>query len=151
MTIAIPPPLPLFTGRYRTFRPEFGVPVRITVGAPRNFRHSYDQALALAPYELMRPPYKGIDDIDIETRVYRARLATHEDDILAQLEELAAKYSGQAAVLLCYEDVLGGQACHRRWAAEWLGERFGWDVPEIDPARDAKIDPNGGAVLPFPE
>lgn len=131
MTNPPAPPMPLATSRYAGFNPDWGVPVRITVGPPRGFRHPHEQALALAPYELFKPPYKGIDDVHVEQLVYTRRLESHTDEILAQLAAVAAKHPGRRAVLLCFENVLAGEACHRRWAAEWFKLRFGWDVPEI--------------------
>lgn len=121
----------LATSRYQDYRPEWGVAVRITVGRPRFFPHPYGEALSLAPYELFQPPYKGIDNIDVERRVYRERLERYEQRILAELTAIADRNPGKALILLCFENVNAGQDCHRRWAAEWFSERFGWVVPEI--------------------
>lgn len=144
-----PPPLRLFTSRYQFFRPEFGVPIGITVGRPRFVRYAFERVSALAPHELFKPPYKDIDDVVVERRVYRERLVTHEGLILEQLAEVAARYPGQIGVLLCFEDVLAGQACHRRWAAEWFAERFGWDIPEMVPAPPQPQPGHDQGVLPF--
>jgi|GEM_PF-1062861 len=135
-------PMELATSRYAGFNPAWGVPVRITVGAPRGFRHSYAQVLALAPYELFKPPYKGIDDVKVEQLVYNRRLDAHAGEILTQLRAIAAQYPGQRAVLLCYENVNAGEACHRRWAAEWFTARYGWHIPEIDPRNPGDQPPS---------
>lgn len=38
-------------------------------------------------------------------------------------------------VLLCYENVHRGEVCHRRMAAEWIEQRSGLVVPEVEPAQ----------------
>lgn len=124
-------PMPLATSRYQDYRPEHGVPIRITVGHPRFFKHKYETAMALAPHELFKPPYKGIDDIPTETLVYNRRLNEHAAEILAQLRAVAARHPGQTGVLLCYEKVNQGEACHRRWFATWAETMWGWNIPEI--------------------
>ncbi|WP_228980157.1 DUF488 family protein [Streptomyces sp. DH12] len=135
--IDVAQPLDLATGRYQDWREEAGVPIGITVGRPRFVRYRYIQIQALAPWELMRPPLKGIDDIPIERRVYRQRLTRHEAEILAALREVARSYPTLPGVLLCYEKVNQGEACHRRWAAEWFLERYGWEVPELPDPQSA--------------
>ena len=72
------------------------LPVGITTaGRPRFVRYQYLTIKALAPWELMRGPLKGIDDIPIERRVYRDRLRVHEDEILAALHEIAEVHPGR--------------------------------------------------------
>ncbi|MFZ3595063.1 hypothetical protein [Streptomyces sp. BH104] len=129
-------PLPLATSRYQDWRPEHGVPIGITVGRPRFVRYPFLQIKALAPWELFKPPYKGIDNVEIERRVYRERLQIHREEILAGLVEVAEGHPGQRGVLLCFENVNKGEECHRRWAAEWFIEVYGWDVPEIKDGPD---------------
>ncbi|MER6828841.1 hypothetical protein [Streptosporangium sp. NPDC000563] len=124
-------PLLLTTGRYKDFDPKYGVAIRITVGRPRFVRYPYEEALSLAPHELFKPPYKDIDDIPTERWVYNKRLAEHEAAILEELRSVARKHPGRGGVLLCYENVNAGEACHRRWAAEWFKQRYGWNIPEI--------------------
>ncbi|MEZ0073564.1 hypothetical protein [Planotetraspora sp. GP83] len=131
MSVRILQPMPLATSRYQDFRPEFGVPIRITVGHPKFFTIPYERAMSLAPVELFQPPYKNIDDIPTEKWVYNKRLNEHQAAILRELEAIAAKYPGTTGVLLCYENVNKGEACHRRWAAEWFEQKYGWQVPEI--------------------
>lgn len=135
-------PLRLATSSYQNWREDSEyLPVGITTGRPRFVRYQYLTIKALAPWELMRGPLKGIDDIPIERRVYRERLRVHEDEILAALHEIAQVHPGAPAVLMCFEAVAEkGEACHRRWFAEWAHERYGWDVPELAA--------NGGAVRP---
>ncbi|MEU0181435.1 hypothetical protein ABZ312_09625 [Streptomyces sp. NPDC006207] len=137
--IDVPQPLQLATSRYQNWRQEAGyLPLGITVGKPRFVRYPYISISVLAPHELFRPPYKNIDNVPIERRVYRERLRAFEDDILIALREVADGHPDTPGVLMCFEDVNGGEACHRQWAAEWFGQRFGWDVPELP-------DPDGTA------
>ncbi|MFE4796218.1 hypothetical protein ACFRFL_14140 [Streptomyces sp. NPDC056708] len=124
-------PMELATSRYQEFKPEHGLPIGITVGRPRFVRYPYVSISSLAPHELFRAPYKGIDNIEIERRVYFERLVHFRDRILGDLQEVAEGHPGKRGVLLCFENVNHGEACHRRWAAEWFAEHYGWDVPEI--------------------
>jgi rubrerythrin len=38
-------------------------------------------------------------------------------------------------VLLCYENVVKGERCHRRMFAAWWEKRTGEEVPELAPAQ----------------
>ncbi|MFF7603233.1 hypothetical protein [Streptomyces mirabilis] len=143
--------LELATTRYQNWRPDSGyLPVGITVGRPRFVRYSYESIPALAPHELMRGPLANINNIEIERKVYFARLRVYESEILAALQELARRYPDTPACLMCFEDVNGKDGpngCHRRWYAQRAGERYGWDIPELPnpagvaPARQAKPKP----------
>lgn len=119
----------LATGNYRTFESPMGVPVRITVGAPRwpldyELRHFIRR---LAPWGLMK---LGGEEF---VQAYRERLDRLDVDALAErFEVISAEEGGQRLVLLCYEDVLGGQLCHRRVWADWWYERTGQLIPEIE-------------------
>ncbi|WP_225846913.1 hypothetical protein [Streptomyces sp. HPF1205] len=132
-------PMPLATSRYQNWRPEHGIPIGITVGRPRFVRYEFLRVSSLAPHELFKPPYKDIDDIPVERQVYRERLVTHREEILADLTAIAQAHPDQTGVLLCFEDVNKGEACHRRWAAKWFEEEYGWTVPELgtEPAKTA--------------
>ncbi|GGQ50015.1 hypothetical protein GCM10010250_22020 [Streptomyces althioticus] len=131
-------PMGLATTRYQNWRESTGhLPVGITVGRPRFVRFSYETIPALAPFELMRGPLAKVNDVAIERKVYFARLKVYESEILAALQELARRYPDTPACLMCFEDVNGGEACHREWAAEWFGKRFGWTVPELPDPADA--------------
>jgi hypothetical protein len=122
----------LATGRYQTFRPELGVPVRTTVGTPRfPLRYELDEFVRqLAPWGLFG---KELSD-DEFTVLYRERLEKIGVDVLrAEFEAIAARNDGKRLVLLCFEDVLAGQPCHRRTFAAWWAERTGQVVPELEP------------------
>jgi hypothetical protein len=139
-------PMELATTRYQNWRTELGfLPVGITVGRPRFVRYAYESIPALAPFELMKGPLAGVNNIEIERKVYYARLRVYESEILAALQELARRYPDTPACLMCFEDVNGKDGpdgCHRRWYAQWAGERYGWDIPELpNPAWVAPAQP----------
>ncbi|MCX4458604.1 hypothetical protein OOK58_42605 [Streptomyces sp. NBC_01728] len=147
-------PLPLVTTRYQSWKPELGyLPVGVTVGKARFFRHSHESIPALAPVELMRGPLKGIDNIAVERIVYFERLRVYEHEILAALQELAARYPDTPACLMCFEDVNAGLDCHRRWYSEWAAARYGWEIPELPnpagtaPARPSRPKPEAPPTL----
>jgi hypothetical protein len=51
-----------------------------------------------------------------------------------RLQEIAGEAGAPGCVLLCFEDVLVGEHCHRRLVAEHWGARTGVVVPELEPA-----------------
>jgi hypothetical protein len=123
----------LATGRYQSFDPAQGVPVRTTVGRPR-FRLGYElkhEIRELAPVGLM-----NLDGAEFEA-AYRARLDRLDLGALVErFEAISAAEGGQRVVLLCFEDVWAGQACHRRTFAAWFEEQpDGWSVPELEPGQ----------------
>ncbi|MER6367395.1 hypothetical protein ABT255_03270 [Streptomyces mirabilis] len=146
--IEVRQPMELATTRWHNWKPELGfLPVGITVGRPRFVRFSYESIPALAPHELMKGVLRGIDNIAVERIVYFERLRLYEHEILAALQELARRYPGTPACLMCFEDVngeAGPNGCHRRWYSEWAAARYGWEIPElpnpawVTPARPAK-------------
>lgn len=128
-------PMPLYTASYRTWRPEFGVPVRITVGRPKPnyFPHPYEEWLTLAPWELFQHGRYLEQPLDVELRLYRQRLHKRKARMVEEAAALAARVDGVGAVLLCYEDVWRGEICHRRWFADWAVEHLGWEIRELTP------------------
>ena len=115
------------TGRYQTWRPEHGVPIRTTVGAPKFWRGpDLVDGRIMAPYGLLS------DDLstDEARRRYRRRLDDRADPVMATLVAIATEHPGQRLVLLCFENVHAGEECHRRWLADWLADRYGIEVPE---------------------
>lgn len=133
-------PLPLTTTRYQNWRETSGLPVGVTVGRPRFWRGALINVSVLAPHELFLPRFKNINNIPIERRVYWERLRVCEHEILAALQELARQYPDTPATLMCFEDVngkAGPDGCHRRWFAQWVEARFGWEIPELPTPEDA--------------
>jgi hypothetical protein len=117
----------LATCSYRAYVPAMGVPVITSLGVPRGFPPA-ERLGSLMPYWIF-----GNDAYDADPeaarKAYRHRLHQRSAHILDRLAELSEKYPDQLLVLLCWEaDVT---ACHRGWAAQWLHDRHGIDVPEI--------------------
>jgi len=125
MTTSLTPPMPmpLYTASYRSWRAEFGVPVRITVGRPKAqyFPHGYEELLTLAPWELFQHGRYIEQPLEVELRLYRARLHKRKARLIEEIAALSARIDGVGAVLCCYENVWKGEICHRRWFADWRG------------------------------
>lgn len=116
----------LTTASYRTYRPEWGLAIRTSVGPARWFRHAHVHARTLTPYGI----FSVIDDRDDYTAAYVARLDRHGRAVLDELDRLTG---GAGGVLLCHCNLSRpGAWCHRNLASGWLVERFGLDVPEHD-------------------
>jgi hypothetical protein len=75
----------------------------------------------------------------VARRRYQDRLEEKTDQFVAALADVARQHPAERLCVLCFEDVLAGQDCHRRWFAEWFERRFGVVVPELVDAdrRDA--------------
>jgi hypothetical protein len=118
----------LVTSRYQTWRPDDGVPIRTTVGAPKFWRGpDLVDGRITAPYGLLSEELPT----DEARRRYRQRLDDRADCVVATLASIATRHPDQTLCLLCYEDVHAGEECHRRWLAEWLDDRYGIEVPEV--------------------
>ena len=90
------------------------VPVSIARGSPRWF--TGQQELRLAPTRAM---------LKMQKPDYDAAFA----EILAKLDPAEIYETlGENAVLLCWEKP--GEACHRRFVAEWLEAALGVEIPE---------------------
>lgn len=117
----------LCTGRYQTWRPSQGVPIRSTVGEPKFWRHGpLVFVRQLAPWGLM----DQLDPAEFDV-AYRERLDRDGEVTVAKLAAVARQHPGRALLVLCFEDVWAGQSCHRRVFADWMGERFDIGVPEV--------------------
>lgn len=125
----------LFTNRYQRFRPDQGVPVRTTVGAPR-----FPLPYGLAGFaKLLAPSYAMLKMAEGPYRhIYLERLtAAGVDLIYEQLAEIAGQ-AGSRLVLLCFCDLSvppPDNWCHRRMFAAWWEEQTGHDVPELGERR----------------
>lgn len=121
------------TASYRSWRPEHGTPVRTSVGEPRFWRGpDLELARSLAPFGIF-----GQLTGDAARTAYLAGLDSRAHEVVAELAAIARRHPGRRLVLLCFEPA--GRVCHRRWAAGWLGQRLGLDVPELP----AEPEPGG--------
>jgi hypothetical protein len=122
----------IVTSRYAGFKREFGVPVRITVGAPRFWKTAsqgqLEEVSELAPRERIfwREPMPSDGEM---IPVYEQRLAKYATSIFAKLAAIARAHPGERLVLLCYEKP--GESCHRWWFAAWA-KRYGLSIPELE-------------------
>lgn len=120
------------TGSYAGWRPEHGTPVRITLGQPRwprpPGRERWIYLAELAP----RPGYFRAAPEKFD-RMFRAQMDRLAADILAKLTWITDEYG--PCSLLCFERRVrpGPQDCHRRIAAEFIENRLGIEVRELDP------------------
>jgi hypothetical protein len=55
------------------------------------------------------------------------------EKIAAQLAAIGAQHDGKPLALLCWEDLLKGQRCHRVIISAWWQERTGRRIPELTP------------------
>lgn len=119
----------LATASYRTFVPAMGVPVATSLGRPK-FPIGYElteEVGALKPFGLLDLK----DDAEF-TASFRERLEKVGTAKLWRVfHAISRKHDGARLVLLCFEDVLAGQFCHRRVFADWWRERTGQAVPEL--------------------
>ncbi|MGW3031273.1 hypothetical protein ACWDCB_08555 [Streptomyces sp. NPDC001178] len=124
--------LTLFTNRYQAFQPTQGVPVRITLGAPR-FKLPYSLKHAvreLAP----RREYFTRPLLEFTT-AYRTDLDQLGPARIAErLREIVNTEQDHRLVLLCFEDLADPkQWCHRRVFAAWWKDVTGDEVRELGP------------------
>ena len=122
----------LFTHRYQGFEPSMGVPVRITLGAPRwtlpyTLEHQVREAAPSREYfGTARPVYE---------KAYLAQLDWRGVNFFAsRFQEIAVAAQDLRLVLLCFEDLAQpGQWCHRRMFAAWWQAETGAKVRELGP------------------
>ncbi|MBY8884755.1 DUF488 domain-containing protein [Streptomyces sp. PTM05] len=125
----------LFTNRYQEYRTEQGVPVRITVGAPRfklpyRLTHSVRELAPRREYlSHPQPLFTTAYRADLE-RVGPARIAE-------RLSRIAEAEQEHRLVLLCFEDLADPNLwCHRRIFAAWWRDVTGDTVRELGPMAD---------------
>ncbi|NUK14072.1 hypothetical protein [Streptomyces lunaelactis] len=124
--------LSLFTNRYQAFRPPQGVPVRITLGAPR-FKLAYPLAHVVRELAPRREYFsKPLPEF---TAAYRADLdRLGAAPIAERLREIADAEEDHRLVLLCFEDLTDPvQWCHRGIFATWWKDVTGDAVRELSP------------------
>lgn len=120
----------LFTARYVDYDPAWGVAVRTTVGFPRGWRYGpLEHVRRITPYGLLH-----IKSRDAFAQRYLARLdQAGAAPIEARLTNIADRHRGLPLWLCCFEDLSKpGEWCHRTLLAEWIEERLGIAVIEIN-------------------
>jgi hypothetical protein len=125
--VSNPLPCSIFTCNWASYKPEMGVAVRTTVGkAPKWFPYPMLESKSLKPWKTFRSEL-SLEDARL---VYMAELDKHEGWVMGELEQFAKIAEGQPLILLCFEKLITGIECHRRWAADWFATK-GIDVPEL--------------------
>jgi|ERR671925_379045 hypothetical protein len=122
----------LATSRYQSadLIVESGLaPVRITLGHPR-FRLRYELA---GTCRLLAPTREifGLQPEEFSRSYVRLLDRRGVEQIRAALEEIGRETDAPGLVLLCFEDVLAGEFCHRRLFADWWETKTGDAVPEL--------------------
>lgn len=114
----------IYTGRW-TGKYENAIKVSICVGDPKWATVEW-KIKELAPYGI-HGKYKG----DVAKMMYREALKKiGVKGIAALLKKAEEQFPGKNIILCCWENVHKGEACHRRWLAEWLKENGGMDLQE---------------------
>lgn len=121
----------LYTARWSNRHLESGeyAPVRTTLGAPKfPIPYEYDHFKALSPQGWMMK----LNEDDF-ARAYRVHLdRTGLKFLIGAFKLLGARNGWKPLTLLCFEDVHGGEFCHRRVFAEWWEEKTGQKVEELE-------------------
>ena len=138
------------TCSYSEFRPDMGLPVRISLGYPQ-FPLRYEISKTAKLWELT--PRKDY---------LRAPLAVYNEKFHAQLERygpqliedkflwLKQEHGASRVVLLCFEKLSNPknvEGCHRRDFAAWWLEKTGEVIPELGSMPDTPPEPP--EELPF--
>jgi hypothetical protein len=105
------------------------LPIGISVDAARGLRYELaGHVRMLAPHRL-----SGLEGDQFDS-AYRGQLDHYGSEAIANvLNAFVAGHRAPGAVILCFEDVLAGEACHRRTFAAWWEDRTGMAVPELEP------------------
>ena len=125
----------LATCSYHAYKPEMGIAVRTSIGAPKYFAFPHITAKVLFPYATFRNKALEAQPIQASAIAYGQSLSKHRTDVEITLDRLSDLYPKQTLVLLCYENVHKGKGheCHRRWAAQWFLDEYELVVPELSP------------------
>jgi catechol 2,3-dioxygenase-like lactoylglutathione lyase family enzyme len=119
------------TCSFSEFKPEMGLPIRITLYPPRwPLTFDIPPRCFIAPLAPARSYFKAPDEVFIEK--YLEQLDGKGPKFFqTRIEELLIEYEKETAVLLCYEKLSKGKWCHRTLFADyWLG-KTGEEVPEL--------------------
>lgn len=111
-------------------------PVSISRGDGRGARFRFRKLWDLAPSS----ETFAMSDSATAKASYRAGLDSLGVELIQdQLQEFADA-AGAPLVLLCHEDLMEGQECHRRWFASWYEEQTGQVIPELEPGMIEESD-----------
>ena len=121
----------LVTTSYKSFKPEMGIPIQTSIGNPKFWRwNALTQAKVFYPYATFKK--HGDKTMEQKSVIYQKSLDAYAPMIEKMLDSFCAIAGDKPLVLMCYEDVLAGEICHRLWLAEWFKTRYNIDVPELN-------------------
>lgn len=117
----------LATCSYAEYRPDMGVPVRISLGRPKFMSIPSN---AVCPELQPRGWYFHASDDDF-LAAYDAQLSRYGTERLQDRFDAIAAEFGQPLVLLCFESLASGEWCHRTHFRQFWLRQTGQDIPEL--------------------
>ena len=106
------------------------VPVGISRGVPRwPLPYRYKLLRLLAP---SRETFELRDLQEFEQAYLAALEEIGVKKIARALQKISDEHGGRSLALLCYENILAGETCHRRMFADWWKQQTTQEVPELD-------------------
>ena len=127
----------LFTSRFLAtdvLSSDALVPVRISMIAPEPLLGELPYSLEHEVRALMPERRMYGEWPKFSPEFWRFLDETGAEKIAKELSDISTKNEDRALVLLCFEDLLKGQRCHRTIVAAWLEERTGIAVLELTDA-----------------
>ena len=106
----------ILTSRFSCKIPKNYIAVGIAVGVPKwPLPYECEHYRKLAPFGLFN---KCVGE-EFRQKYFKRLDGIGVDEIRNKLGEISKMHDNNDVVLLCWEDVRKGQACHRRYFAEW--------------------------------
>lgn len=130
------------TCSYREFRPEMGVPVRISLGVPKFPVSGFEPGRQI---KILTPGghYFRAAKPEFDRMFYQQLDRAGVQEINSQLEQMK-RWENAPLVLLCFEQLgrsvynegddlfeVEAQICHRRMFAKWWRDQTGEEIPEL--------------------
>lgn len=122
----------LFTLNYARFKPEMGVPVRISNGYPRFVKYDITYAIKEL-YPAWALVKAGLPHEEFTRQYQEALDAVGVETIQQRFDEIYQSAGDDRLVLMCYEALDKGKTCHRRSFGRWWEDRTGEVVRELGP------------------
>lgn len=129
----------LSTASYRRFKPEMGLPVQASNGAPK-YPLSYEIGFNAKPiYPRWQLVKADLTEIGFRDAYWRDLDRIGVVKLSTMFANIAAVSDSTDLVLLCFEELTSGQFCHRRHFAQWWLENTGEEVPEHGPTDEPAL------------
>lgn len=121
----------IYTSRWSYDIPHEYRAIGISVGVPKwQLSYGYAEYDPLKPYGL----FKKYSGEEFKAKYFEVLDKLGVDRIRFELELLSEQSGYKDIVLLCWENVLQGKSCHRRYFAEWWEANTGEAVEELEVA-----------------